>query len=355
MIDVRRRQIVIGTAAATGWLSARSLSAFLVIVGGLLGAPLQAGAQPQGSLAAGQTGHIEFQSLTVAGPLTVPRRVAAGLKPAVISGELTLPPGTGRIPAMVIAHGSGGVGEHNKAWARFFVANGIAAFIVDSFTGRGIVETATNQELAQGGWSNAADAIKAMVLLATHPRIDPSKIGVIGGSRGGMVALYTAFEEFASGLADSGQRFAVHFALYPFCGTRYVGIRLTGRPVHFLLGERDDYTPARQCEEYAGSLLAQGVPIEVRTFRRAHHGYDRATPPAFLSNVQTAKNCNTEYDISKGVARRLPGREMMTREENLAYFRTCMIRGATVGGEPRALADVRAHVLAATKALGWGP
>lgn len=321
---------------------------------GLFGFTSRLAAQPIDTLADGRVGRIEFSSVTVAGALTIPRRITAGLKPAVISGELTLPFGEGRFPAMVIAHGSGGVGEHHKAWARFFVANGIAAFVVDSFTGRGISETATNQQILTD-WSNAADAMKALALLTTHPRIDPSKIGVIGGSRGGNVALFTAFEEFASGLAEPGQRFAIHFALYPSCGTRYVGISLTGRPIHFLLGEKDDYTPARKCVEYASWFQAQGAPIEVQTFSGAHHGYDRVTRPSFVSNVQNYAACSAEYDIGQGMMRLLPGRETMTREESAAYFRTCWRRGATVGGEPRALADARAHVLAATRTLGWGP
>ena len=312
----------------------------------------QAAAQPTETLADGRSGRIEFASVTVLGPLTVPRRIAAGQRPAVVSGELTLPPGAARVPAMVIAHGSSGVSVTNRDWARLFVANGIAAFVVDSFTGRGVSETATNQDLLST-WSNAADAMKALALLSTHPRIDPSKIGVIGGSKGGQVALYTAFEEFASGLAAPGQRFALHFALYPYCGTRYIGVRLTGRPVHFLLGESDDYTPAGPCVEYAAWFRAQGAPVEVKGFPGAHHGFDRAAPPAIVSNVQNFGACAAEYDIGEGRMRRLPGREIMSQQESVDYFRTCWRRGATVGGDPRAFAETVAHVLGATKAMGW--
>lgn len=298
------------------------------------------------------SGKIEFTSYTVAGALTVPRKIRAGLKPVKISGQLTLPANSDRLPFMVIAHGSGGVSENHTAWARFLVDNGIAAFVVDSFTGRGIKETGTDQDQLTP-WSNAADAMMALDVLSLHPRLDPKKAGVLGGSRGGQVALYTALEEFAAGLVTPDRRFAVHFALYPSCSTRYVGARHTGRPIHFLLGERDDYTPANQCVDYANWFKAQGASVEIKTYFGAHHGFDRSTRPSYSSDLQNYATCWMEYDLSQGTSVKLPAREAMTREEVAAYYKTCWRRGATVGGEVRALADARAHVLSAVKSLGW--
>ena len=59
-------------------------------------------------------------------------------KPATIAGELRIPSaGTGRLPAVVFLHGSGGVGLWLDNWAQEFLAMGIATFTVDSFAGRG--------------------------------------------------------------------------------------------------------------------------------------------------------------------------------------------------------------------------
>jgi len=65
-------------------------------------------------------------------------------KPARIGGELRLPPGTTRIPAVVLIHGSGGVGANVDGWAQALNAMGIAALILDTFTGRGISQTITD-------------------------------------------------------------------------------------------------------------------------------------------------------------------------------------------------------------------
>src|SRR5207237_1393610 len=57
-------------------------------------------------------------------------------KATTISGELRLPAGTGRVPTVVLIHGSGGMGANIEMWAREFNAMGVATFALDAFTGR---------------------------------------------------------------------------------------------------------------------------------------------------------------------------------------------------------------------------
>src|ERR1700753_2121804 len=65
---------------------------------------------------------------------------AAG-KTVRIGGELRLPGDLERYPAVILIHGSGGITPNVDRWARELHALGIATFIVDCFTGRGVVET----------------------------------------------------------------------------------------------------------------------------------------------------------------------------------------------------------------------
>ena len=58
-------------------------------------------------------------------------------KAATVSGQLRLPVGTGRLPVVVLMHGSGGMGPNVEMWAREYNAMGIATFALDGFTGRG--------------------------------------------------------------------------------------------------------------------------------------------------------------------------------------------------------------------------
>jgi hypothetical protein len=110
---------------------------------------------------------------------------------------------------MVIVHGSGGVTKGEWEWANQINGLGIASFVIDNFTGRGIRETETDQFRLSPA-ADIAGALAALRLLATHPGIDPKHIGVIGFSRGGIVALDTALEPFRRAVIDGDLRFAAH-------------------------------------------------------------------------------------------------------------------------------------------------
>src|SRR4029453_15444735 len=57
-----------------------------------------------------------------------------------LSGELGFSSGSGPFPAMVIAHGCNGNGAVDAAWARTLQEWGYAKFVIDSFSGGGLVE-----------------------------------------------------------------------------------------------------------------------------------------------------------------------------------------------------------------------
>src|SRR5260370_35823433 len=89
--------------------------AALGLVGGLPGGAAGQGGAPVATLADGRVGQIHFESRTPAGYFALARREAA--PSAVVVGTLRLPQdAAGRVPAMVIAHGSGGGGGRGGAW-----------------------------------------------------------------------------------------------------------------------------------------------------------------------------------------------------------------------------------------------
>jgi dienelactone hydrolase len=50
-----------------------------------------------------------------------------------------LPAGSEPVPAVVLSHSAGGVSaDRDLAWAERFTSIGIAVFVVDSFTSRGV-------------------------------------------------------------------------------------------------------------------------------------------------------------------------------------------------------------------------
>jgi len=275
-------------------------------------------------------------------------------KPVAIWGTLDVPTG-GRAPypAMVIAHGSGGIEQKEwDRWVPLLNQMGVATFVVDSFTPRGIARTVDDQaQLDQS--ANDADALFALKLLAADARIDPARIGVMGFSRGGTVALETAVERFRRGVIQDKVTFAAHIAFYPACGLRYwrTPSPLTGAPIMMALGELDNYTPPRACQAFAGAMKAAGQDVTVHVYPGAQHDFDST----FLRLVThphgtSARNCrDREIDPVTWQFRMLDTGETF---QDAAAFATalgpCMVTGVTTGGNAAATKqaenDVRSFV-----------
>ena len=87
------------------------------------------------------------------------------------------------MPAVILVHGSGGVGGNVDRWSQELNGIGLATFAIDSFTARGLQSTSANQALL-GRLNMILDSYRALAVLSTHPRIDPAKIVLMGFSRG---------------------------------------------------------------------------------------------------------------------------------------------------------------------------
>lgn len=205
--------------------------------------------------------------------------------PVTLAVELRLPTaGTSRLPAVILLHGSGGVQAGNERWARELNDLGIATLIVDSFTGRGIGSTVG----AQGQLSELAvigDAYRALDLLAKHPRIDSTRIGLLGNSRGGVSALYASLKRFQRMYAPADTQFAVYLSLYPPCSRTYIDdADAVDRPIRLFNGTADDIAPLRQCLSYVKRLQAAGKDAQLTAYAGAHHGFD--SPGTQLTRVR---------------------------------------------------------------------
>jgi dienelactone hydrolase len=239
---------------------------------------------------------IPFQSMTLTDQEFLTGRKDG--KPVMIAGELRLPrPGTDRLPILILVHGSGGISGYVTDWEQELNEMGVATFVIDSWSGRGIVSVVNDQSQA-GRLVQLFDAYRAQEVLERHPRLDPARIAVMGFSRGGQAALYSSLKRFQRmhGPA-SGREFAAYIAFYPTCNTVYRDDEdVSVRPVRIFHGSADDYVPVGQCRSYAERLKAKGRDIRHTEYSGAHHVFDwRALKkPVKLEKAQTTRQCQLE-------------------------------------------------------------
>jgi dienelactone hydrolase len=294
------------------------------------------------TLAPGPTGRIGVQTTTpTASDFLRGIRSAAT---SLIWGDLELPEGRiERSPAVVLVHGSGGVGPREDRWAEEIRQAGAATFVLDSFTGRGIVGTAEDQSQLTS-LAMIGDTYRALELLATHPRIDPARITVMGFSKGGAVALYAALRRFQRAHGPVGARFAQHIAFYPPCYIRYGNDEaVTDRPIRLFHGAADDLAPVELCRTYVERLRRAGADAQITEYAGASHGFDRpsAGSPRRYPREQNASRCAWEERPEGQIVNRDTGQPFSLDD-------ACVFRGGTIGPDPaayeKALSAVRALV-----------
>ena len=218
-------------------------------------------------------------------------------KPTTIAGELRIPkPGTDRLPAVVLVHGSGGVGFNIGMWVGELNKAGFATFVIDSFTGRGITNTITDQsQLSSYAMMN--DAFAALAVLGKHPRIDPEKIAVMGFSKGAIPSLYASMNRFQSAYAPEGASFAAYVGFYTPCNTALIDDeKVSAKPIRLYHGVADDWVPIGPCRDYVARLKKAGANINLVEYSGATHAFDVQTIPGTLQLPQalTARKCRFE-------------------------------------------------------------
>lgn len=222
------------------------------------------------------SGQVFFESANTEEFRDASGRPAESREVVNVSGKLGFPDltnGNEMIPAMVLIHGSGGVGRNNQEWVSRLHDAGIATFQIDSFDGRGVSTTVGNQDKVRTT-EMIVDAYAALELLATHPRIDEERIGLMGFSKGGIVSQWALSDRRRQREVSGDLMFALHMPVYPLC-MNFEDFQPTGAPLLILAGEKDNWVPPSTCVSFVAELAAIGYPAEVRLIENAHHEFDR--------------------------------------------------------------------------------
>ena len=269
----------------------------------------------------------------------------------MIAGELRLPKGEGeKFPAVILLHGSGGLGGTGSPideWSRELNQLGVAAFAVDSFAGRAIISTLIDQTQL-GRLNMVADAYRALDVLAKHPRIDPARIAVMGFSRGGQSALYSAMTRLYQAKGRSnGLQFAAHIAFYPDCMTVYRNdTDVTGAPIRILHGTADNYDPIAPCRDYVERLLTAKRDVKLIEFPNAQHVFDSPAlkTAVVLTEAPTTRRCR----LIEGSDSKILNSET---EAPFSYSDSCVEKGPELAFNEAAYTQAHAFIQQFLKAL----
>lgn len=263
---------------------------------------------------------VEFQSLdieqqppgelTIKGKLTIPTRYNWRKKNLQTGNQL---------PAVVILHGSAGVDFRGNFYAKAFNAAGIATLEIDMWEARGISSAAERPQLPLFTYP---DAFSALRFLSEHPNIDPERIGVIGFSWGGAVAMASASVPYASQFGGP-LRFAAHVAHYPICyaynsyipGSEFTD--LTGAPILIQVGDNDDYDEGSgPCQALVYSLEPDDQELlNVNTIEGAYHAWDRLQVPITVDDPFSHRGAGGEVEMIPDVEQ-----AYKSRKSAVAFF-----------------------------------
>jgi dienelactone hydrolase len=263
-------------------------------------------------------------------------------KPVTVAGEFRVAQGPGRLPVVVMMHGSGGVSGTSEAWVHQFNSMGISTFIIDGFSGRGLTATSTDQALL-GRLNFIVDIYRALDILAKHPRVDPDRIVLMGFSRGGQAALYASLNRFQKLWNRSGIQFAGYIPFYPDCMTSYnTDTDVADRPIRIFHGTTDDYNPAANCKAYVARLKQAGRDVVLTEYPDSPHGFDSGLLGFNLTlvaaNAQTVRHCR----IKEGEGGQLLNADT---QKPFSYKDDCVELSPHVGGNPDTAREARKAVV----------
>jgi dienelactone hydrolase len=180
-------------------------------------------------------------------------------------------------PAVVLLHSCNGNWQRlDERWGKRIASWGYATLTVDSFGPRGIRNTCSSGAPVD----LAFDAYRALDFLVRQPFVDPARVVAMGFSQGGWLTLTSVEHGIIEQTVQNKFRAAVAF--YPPC-LGFKGNMTV--PVLILVGELDDWTPAKECRNMVDGRddwgisrhKGEGIPTRLIVYPHAYHGFDTTT------------------------------------------------------------------------------
>jgi dienelactone hydrolase len=249
-----------------------------------------------------------------------------------VFGQLTVPLDSTnpnkKYPLIIGVAGSEGWKNHHYDYMKMYQDLGYATFELNSFQSRNIKSTVGKQNQVTVA-AMVFDAYKALETLSKHKSIDKDKVSITGWSLGGGVTLFSAWNPIIKTLGES-VKFASHLAFYPPCFFDFEDMNFSEVPIHILIGELDDWTPAKPCDDFVGKLAKSNINITV--YESSHHGFDREGELEFNENGYSFKDCMFDVNSDGDILMNYLNIPMTNPFLQKIGFLFCVERGVTIGG-----------------------
>ena len=219
--------------------------------------------------------------------------------PYRLSGTFYLPESASSpVPAIVLIHGSTGIDQRGDLYRQPLLDAGIGIFEVDFKTG--IFMGPMDRPKPDVFLPMAFAALKELRKL---PSIDPNRIGIMGFSLGGNIALRTAMETNVRQWMGDGKGFVAFVMFYPVCNHftkefEESGSKLTGGPMIVFYGTEDSYGEGDAVPELK-RLLAKKYNFQLITveYAGATHGFNLNAPEmTFFDPAAKGRKAHIKWD-----------------------------------------------------------
>jgi len=185
------------------------------------------------------------------------------------TGELNLPPDvSGKVPLVVLVHGTRGVGYREESWSDFLLNRSYATFILDYFSPRGV--DGRGRKVPRPG----EDVWGAIGFLSSHPGLDMKRVAVMGFSNGGSVTQRSAaFDPEFDMIGVFPKAFIM---VYGGCHSEIAfNARDYNPALLYIAGSEDNLVKAETCLDRKNDTVSSD--IDVMVIEGAYHMFDGDT------------------------------------------------------------------------------
>tara|TARA_B100000029_G_C17482843_1_gene926161 strand:- start:121 stop:1080 length:960 start_codon:yes stop_codon:yes gene_type:complete len=256
------------------------------------------------------------------------------LEKQTVTGILTIPDKKKKkYPVVIGVAGSSGWGEHHFEYLKMYQDAGIATLQLQSFKSRNETSTVGTQNTVTIPMV-ILDSYRALEKLAENPKIDIENVAITGWSLGGGVTLFSGWKPIMDAI-DSDYKFAAHLAFYPPCFAEPSILEFTDSPMHILIGEIDEWTPADACIELTSLLKESQINnVGITVYKGAHHSFDRDEPIMVAEGGYSFKDCRFKMNDEGAVLMNYFNIPMTNWFTQMIGFAMCAERDPQFGGHP---------------------